>query len=136
MRTVCGGVSVAGLVGAAAAGAYLGAAAAGLLAVLSGQVFAAGSPWPAGAGVLAILGAAGGWLVSRFTRVVPTLQRRAWVLSVGGLVSVPLAVALGQLHQGGSVGVGLVMIAGLATAVTHVRTCRRRAAGRYAHVLR
>jgi hypothetical protein len=134
MRTVRGGISFAGLVGAAAAGAYFGAAAAGLLAVLTGQVFAPGSPWPAGVGVLAVLGAAGGWLLARLTRLAPALERRALVLTVGGLVSLPLAVAIGQLHQAGSIGIGLVMIAGLAGAVTHAR--RRRAATRYARALR
>lgn len=135
MRTGRGGISFAGLVGAAAAGAYVGAVAVGLLAVLTGQVFAAGSPWPAGVGVLAVLGAAGGWLLARLTRLAPALDRRVLVLTVGGLVSLPLAVAIGQLRHGGSVGIGLVMIAGLVGAVTHVRA-RRRAATRYARALR
>lgn len=134
MRTVCG-VSFAGLVGATAAGAYVGAVAAGALAVLTGQVFAAGSPWPAGVGVLAVLGTIGGWLLSRLTRLAPTLERRTLVWTVGGLVSLPLAVAIGQLRQAGGVGIGLVMIDGLAGAVTHVRASRRRAA-RYARALR
>jgi hypothetical protein len=134
MRTVRGGISFAGLVGAAAAGAYVGAAAAGLLAVLTGQVFAAGSPWPAGVGVLAVFGAAGGWLLARLTPLALAVDRRVLVLTVGGLVSLPLAVAIGQLHQAGSVGTGLVMIAGLSGAVTHAR--RRRAVTRYARALR
>jgi hypothetical protein len=136
MRTVRGGISFAGLVGAAAAGAYVGAVAAGLLAVLTGQVFAAGSPWPAGVGVLAVLGAAGGWLLARLTRLASALDRRVLVLTVGGLVSLPLAVAIGQLWHGGSVGVGLVMIAGWAGAVIHVCARRRLVLRRYSRALR
>lgn len=116
MRTVRGGISFGGLIRAAGAGAYLGVAVAGLLAVFTGQVFAAGSPWPAGAPVLALLGAVGGWLLARLTRprLAPRLSRRTLVLTVGGLVSLPLAVAIGQLHQVGSVGIAVVMIAGCA----------------------
>lgn len=126
MRTVRGGISFAGVVGAAATGAYFGAAVAGLLALLTGQVFDAGSPWPAGAGVLAVLGAASGWLVARLTRLALTMNRRTLVFTVTGAVSFPLAVAIGQLHQVGGVGIGLVMIAGCASAVGHVANCRRR----------
>lgn len=136
MRTrMWGGVSFAGLLGAAAAGAYVGAVAAGLLAVLTGQVFAAGSPWPAGVGVLAVLGAAGGWLLARLTRLALALDRRVLVLTVGGVVSLPLAVAIGQLRQAGSVGIVLVMIAGWAGVRTYVRA-RRRAVRRYVRALR
>ncbi|MGH3927230.1 MAG: hypothetical protein ACRDS1_16225 [Pseudonocardiaceae bacterium] len=98
MRTLRGGISFGGLIRAAGVGAYLGATVAGLLAVLTGQAFAAGSPWPAGAPVLALLGAAGGWLLARLTRarLVPRLARRTSVFIVGGLVSLPLAVAIGS----------------------------------------
>jgi hypothetical protein len=37
-------------------------------------VFDAGSPWPAGASVLALLGAAGGWIVARLTRLALTVE--------------------------------------------------------------
>ena len=140
MRTVRGRISFAGVVGAAATGAYLGAAVAGLLALLTGQVFDAGSPWPAGAGVLAVLGAAGGWLVARLTQLALTMNRRTLVFTVAGAASFPLAVAVGQLHQVGSVGIGLVMIAGCAGAIGQVSNRRRRvmrqSSGRYAHALR
>jgi hypothetical protein len=140
MRTVRGGISFAGVVGAAATGAYLGAAVAGLLALLTGQVFDAASPWPAGAGVLAVLGAVGGWLVARLIRLALTMNRRTFVFTVAGAVSCPLAVASGQLHRVSSVGISLVMIAGCAGAVGHVwnRRCRvmRWSSGRYASALR
>lgn len=140
MRTVRGGVSFAGVIAAAATGAYLGAAIAGLLALLTGQVFAAGSPWPAGVSVLALLGAVGGWLLARLTRLALMVNRRTLVFTVAGLISFPLAVAIGQLRQVGSIGIGLVMIAGLTGVVTHVSSRRRRAmrrpSGRYARALR
>jgi hypothetical protein len=137
MRTVRGGFSFAGLIGAAAVGAYLGAVVAGLLAVVTGQVFAAGSPWPAGSGVLALLGAAGGWLVAGLTRarLAPRLFRRTLVCTLGGLVSLPLAIAIGQLHQVGGVGIVLVVIAGWAGIISYVtgrlRRASQRAGGRY-----
>lgn len=138
MRTVRGGISFAGLIGAAAAGAYLGAVVAGLLAVLTGQAFAAGSPWPAGVGVLALLGAAGGWLLAQLTRarLAPRLSRRTLVFALGGLVSLPLAIASGQLHQVDSVGIVLVVIAGWAGIISYVtgrlRRVSQRTGGRYA----
>ncbi|MGH4011275.1 MAG: hypothetical protein ACRDTH_24465 [Pseudonocardiaceae bacterium] len=137
MRTVRGGISFAGLIGAAAVGAFLGAVVAGLLAVLTGQAFAAGSPWPAGAGVLALLGAAGGWLLARLTRarLAPRLFRRTLMFTLGGLVSLPLAIAVGQLHQVDSVGIVLVVIAGWAGIINYVtgrlRRASHRAGGRY-----
>ncbi|MGH3935987.1 MAG: hypothetical protein ACRDS1_13590, partial [Pseudonocardiaceae bacterium] len=109
---------------------------AGLLAVLTGQAFAAGSPWPAGAAVLALLGAAGGGALAGLTRLAPRLSRRTLVFTLGGLVSLPLAVAIGQLHQVGSVGIVLVMIAGCAGILSYVtgrlRRASQRADGRYA----
>jgi hypothetical protein len=132
MRTVRGGISFAGLIGAAGAGAYLGAVVAGLLAVLTGQAFTTGSPWPAGAGGLALLGGAGGWLVAHLTRarLALRLSRRVLVFTLGGLVSFPLAVALGQLHQVGSVGIGLVMIGGWVGIIRYVIGRRRRGSQR------
>jgi hypothetical protein len=139
-----GGISFAGLIGAAAAGAYLGAVVAGLLAVVTGQALAADSPWPAGAGVLALLGAAGGWLLSGLTRtrLAPGLSRRTLVFTLGGLVSprglvsLPLAVAFGQLHRVGGVGIVLVVIAGWAGIISYVtgrlRRASQRTGGRYA----
>ncbi|MGH4009676.1 MAG: hypothetical protein ACRDTH_16255, partial [Pseudonocardiaceae bacterium] len=137
MRTARGGISFAGLIGAAAVGAYLGAVVAGLLSVATGQAFAVGSPWPAGAPVLALLGAAGGCLVARLTRarLVPRLSRRTLVFTLGGLVSLPLAIAIGQLHQVDSVGIALVVIAGWAGIISYVtgrlRRASHRAGGRY-----
>ena len=126
MRAVCGGITFPGVVGAAASGAYVGAVVAGLLALVTGQVFDAGSPWPAGAGVLALMGAVGGWLFARLSWLALRMHRRILVFTVAGLVSFPLAVAIGQLHQVDSIGIGLVMITGCASAIRYVSHRRRR----------
>lgn len=142
MRTARGGLSFAGLIGAAAGGAYLGATVAGMLAVMTGQAFAVGSPWPAGAGVLALLGAAGGWLLAQLTRtrLAPEMPRRTLVFTLGGLVSLPLAIAIGQLHQLDGVGTVLVVIAGWVGIISYVtgrlRRGSQRASGRYARASR
>lgn len=120
MRIVRGGISFTGVIGAAAGGVYLGAVLAGLLALITGHVFDAGSPWPAGASVLALLGAAGGWLFAQLSRRAITMHRRTLLFTVAGLVSLPLAVAIGQLHQVGSIGIGLVVIAGCGGIVRYV----------------
>jgi hypothetical protein len=102
MRPMRGGVSFAGVLGAGVPGAYFGAVAAGLLAVVTGQVRD-----PAAMAGLAVLGAAGGWLVAILTRWAPAVHRRVAVFTGGGLVSFPLAVSIGQLqHQWAEVGIG------------------------------
>ena len=141
MRTVRG-ISFAGLIAAGTVGAYFSVVVAGLLAVLTGQAFAAGSPWPAGVGVLALLGVVGGWLLAGVSRarLVPELSRRTLVFALGGLVSLPLAVAVGQLHQVGGVGIVLVVTAGLVSISRYLTGRRRRAPqrfdGRYARICR
>ena len=141
MRTVRG-VSFAGLIAAGAVGAYFSVVVAGVVAVFTGQAFAAGSPWPGGVGVLALLGVVGGWLLAGISRarVVPELSRRTLVFAIGGLVSLPLAVAVGQLHQVGGVGVVLVVTAGLVGIMRYLSGRRRRAHqrfdGRYARICR
>lgn len=132
MRTVRG-ISFAGLIAAGTVGAYFSAVVAGLLAVLTGQAFVVGSPWPAGVGVLALLGAVGGCLLAGITRarLVPGLSRRTLVFAIGGLVSLPLAVAVGQLHQLGGVGIVLVVIAGLAGIIRYLTGRLRRAPQRF-----
>ena len=138
MRTARGGISFVGLIGAAAVGAYLGAAVAGLLAVVTGQAFAVGSPWPGGVSVLALLGAVGGWLVAQLTRMrlAPGLSRRTLVFTLSGVVSLPLAVAIGQLHKVDSAGIILVVIAGWVGIIGYVtgrlRRASQRAGGWYA----
>lgn len=55
------------------------------------------------------------------------------MFTLGGLVSLPLAVAIGQLHQlhqVGSVGIILVMIAGWAGIISYVTGRLRRASHR------
>lgn len=129
MRRVRGGVGFAGMIGAMGVGAYLGAALAGLLAVLTGQAFAEGSPWPGGAVALAVLGAVAGGLVAGLTALAWTLRRRPLLLVLGGLVSLPLATAIGQLDQVDSVGVGLVAAGGVVGMLVHITSRLRRPTG-------
>jgi hypothetical protein len=132
MRTVRG-ISFAELIAAGTVGAYFSAVVAGLLAVITGQAFAGGSLWLAGAGVLALFGAVGGWLLAGITRarLVPKMSRRTLAFALGGLVSLPLAVAVGQLHQVGGVGIVMVVLAGLVGIIRYLRRRLRRASQRF-----
>jgi hypothetical protein len=78
------GMTFIGLLGAGAPGAYFGAAAAGVLPVVTGQVRE-----PAGLVGLAMMGAVGGWLVAMLTRWAPAVHHRVVVFTAGGLVSFP-----------------------------------------------
>ena len=110
-----------GLLGAGAPGAYCGAAAAGLLAVVTGQVRD-----PAGLVALAVVGAVGGWLVAMLTRWAPAVHHRVAVFTSGGLVSFPLAVSFGQLQPPwAQVGFGFVA-AGWLIRVGRYLFCARR----------
>jgi hypothetical protein len=121
MRPMRGGVSFAGVLGAGVPGAYFGAVAAGLLAVVTGQVRD-----PAAMAGLAVLGAAGGWLVAILTRWAPAVHRRVAVFTAGGLVSFPLAVSIGQLqHQWAEVGIGFVAAGWLVRAGRCLSSARR-----------
>ncbi|MEV4734704.1 hypothetical protein [Saccharopolyspora sp. NPDC049426] len=84
------------LCGAAGLGVLLGAAATGLLNVLTGSVFTHLPYWLAGVPVLAALGAPtglfAGWLTRRW--FAPDVPRRQLVFAVGGPVAVPLATAV------------------------------------------
>lgn len=131
MRRVRGGVGFAGMIGATGVGAYLGAALAGLLAVLTGQAFADDSPWPGGAVVLAVLGAGGGGLVTGLTALAWTMRHRTLLLVLGGLVSLPLATAIGQLHQADSIGIGLVAVGGVVGMRVYVTSRRRQPTGQF-----
>lgn len=121
MRPTRGGVSFAGVLGAGVPGAYFGAVAAGLLAVVTEQVRD-----PAAMAGLAVLGAAGGWLLAILTRWAPALHRRVTVFTAGGLVSFPLAVSIGQLqHQWAEVGIGFIATGWLIQAGRYVSSARR-----------
>lgn len=114
------------LIGAGGLGAYLGAAVAGLVAVVTGQALSAGSPWLAGVPVLAVLGAGVGAAIARVTRswFLPGIRRRMEVFTAVGVVVLPLAAAFGQLRWSGSVGILLVLAGGIATMAIYLRTPR------------
>ncbi|RAS59520.1 hypothetical protein C8D87_114132 [Lentzea atacamensis] len=116
-------------IGAFGAGAYFGAAAAGLVAVVTGRVFAPGSTWVAALPFLVILGAVltagAAWLTRLW--LLPKLRRRRkrWG-AAAGVVLTPLAVAFGELGDLAPLGVVLVLIGAVTTAVLWVRWFRAR----------
>ena len=116
------------LVGATGLGAYLGAALAGLIAVVAGQAFSTGSPWLTALPVLAVLGAGLGAAIARLTRrwFLPHVRRRMLVFTVSNVLVLPLAVAIGQLHSIETIGILLVFAGGATTLAMYLRT----AAGR------
>lgn len=114
------------LISAGGLGTYVGAAAAGLVAVLTGQVFAPGSAWPAAVPGLAVLGIVLGAVVARLSRrwLFPQIPRRGKGLLGflgAGLVTLPLAVAIGQFHQLRGVGLPLIAVGTLAMVVVYLR---------------
>ena len=115
------GMTFTGLLGAGAPGAYFGAVAAGSLAVVTGQVRD-----PAAIPGLAVLGAVGGCLAAMLTRWAPAVHRRIAVLTAVGLVSLPLAVCIGQLpHQWAEVGISLMAVGWLMRVGRYVSCARR-----------
>lgn len=116
------------LCGAAGLGVLLGAAATGLLNVLTGSVFTHLPYWLAGVPVLAVLGAPTGLLTGWLTRrwLAPEAPRRRLVVTVGGAVAVPLATAV---HPG-SIALGFPLMLGAAavTIALWVRGFRRETA--------
>lgn len=114
-------------IGAAGVGAGAGAAIAGLIAVLTGRAFAPGSPWLTALPVLVVFGALLGLGVARLTRfwLLPTIARlRLLWGTLAGAVVVPLAIAIGQLGNLRAVGMLLMLIGGITTAVIWVRWFR------------
>jgi len=115
-------------IGSIGVGAYLGAAAAGVIALLTGKAFAAGSTWAAGLPVLVVLGAIITAVVSRLTRpwLLPKLSGHRWLWgAAAGLLLGPLAIAVGQL--GGllaPVGLPLMLAGAVTTVVLWVRWYR------------
>jgi len=114
-------------IGAAGVGAYLGAAAAGLVAVLTGRVFAPASTWVTALPVLAVFGAPLTAGVARLTRswLLPknTGRRVLWGTAVGAVLT-PLAIAIGQLGTLFTIGMLLMLIGSVTTAVLWARWFR------------
>lgn len=115
------------LIGAAGVGAYLGAAVAGLVAVLTGRAFAPAGTWVTALPVLAVFGALLTAGVARLTRLwlLPKASgRRALWGAAAGAVLAPLAVAVGRMGTLVDVGLLLVLAGSLITAVQWVRWFR------------
>ncbi|WP_034271125.1 hypothetical protein [Haloechinothrix halophila] len=128
------------LIGAAGLGAALGAAVAGLIAIVLGQAFQPGSTWLTGLPVLAVLGAGVGACAARLTRqwFVPTdphrhndARRRMLLFTAAGLVAVPLAVAVGQLHAIAAMAIPLMLAGSAVTLTLWMRAFRRNHPGRH-----
>lgn len=109
-------VVFARFIGACGVGTYIGAAAAGLLALLTGRVLVPGSPWLTGLPFLVVIGAVVTTGVARLTRfwLLPKLRRRLLWGAVAGAVLTPLAVAVGQAGDLSTIA-ALLMLAGAAT---------------------
>ena len=116
------------LVGATGLGAYVGAALAGLIAVVTGQAFSSCSTWLSGVPVLAALGAAVGPGIAWFTRrwFLPRLRRRVLAFTAADVLVLPLAVAIGQLRAIGTLGLLLVFLGGATTVTLYLRAATGR----------
>ena len=108
------------LIGAGGVGSVLGIACTGAVAVATGQALAGGSPWPRAVPAFVILGAAAGGGVSRLSRrwLLPHRRKRTPVIVGVGAVSVPLALAVGQLAQAWSPLLPVAALAGAVVTVT------------------
>ncbi|SDD56185.1 hypothetical protein [Actinokineospora iranica] len=114
-------------IGAAGMGSYAGAAAAGLIAVVTGRVFAPTSHWPQALPGLMLLGAAltagavvltRQWLFPRITR------RRALRGAAAGAVLTPLTVTISYLEDIAWVVLLLMAIGWLIACFTWLRWFR------------
>ncbi|MCP2242514.1 MULTISPECIES: hypothetical protein [Lentzea] len=117
------------LIGAGGVGAYVGAAASGLIAVLTGKVFAPGSPWTTGLPFLIVIGAVLTMGIARLTRAwfLPAVAtRRILWGAAAGAVLLPLAVAVGELGDLAPIAVGLMAIGWVTTVVLWIQWFRRR----------
>jgi hypothetical protein len=126
MRSRSATFSFVRLIGAASLGTYLGAAVAGLVAVVTGETFAAGSPWLTALPVLAVAGIGVGAVTSWLTRrwFVPHASRRRSSFVAAGVITLPLVVAIGQLREIQAIGVPLVVIGAVTTLVVYCRALR------------
>lgn len=115
------------LCGVTGLGVYLGGAVAGLIAVITGDVFASGSPWPRTAPALAIAGAgvglALGWLTRRW--LLPQAAHRWLTFTLTGIATLPLFAAVAQLRAIETVGIPLVVAGAIAVAIVYWRASRR-----------
>ncbi|GAB3162203.1 hypothetical protein GCM10027258_80820 [Amycolatopsis stemonae] len=114
-------------IGAAGIGAGVGAAVAGLIAVLTGRAFAPASPWLTALPVLIVFGAPVGIAVARLTRLwlLPAIARHRLLWgTLAGAVVVPLAIAIGQLGNLLAVGMVLMLAGAVTTTVVWVRWFR------------
>jgi hypothetical protein len=120
-------------------GNFLGIAASGLIAVVSGQAFATGSHWLVALPGSVVLGALSGpiiaWLTRRwFFPGDPTRQnggrRRTLLFTVAASVVVPLAVAVGELpDDAGRAMVPLWFLGSAVTVMLWMRAFRRNHTG-------
>ena len=101
-------------VAAMVAGEYVGAVVAGFIALVTGGVFASGSPWPVECVPLMFFGAGGGALFYLFVprRLAPRLPRGLTPFLWAGAVTLPLALAMPYTPDS-KVGAGLFMTGGL-----------------------
>ncbi|WNV83149.1 hypothetical protein [Umezawaea sp. Da 62-37] len=114
-------------IGAAGVGSYLGAATAGLIAVITGSVFAPGSIWAAAVPGLALLGALLTTGVARLTRfwLLPSIthRRTLWGAAAGAVLT-PLAVGGSQPGVPINLTLLLMLIGSIVTAVLWTRWFR------------
>lgn len=104
-------------------GAYLGASVGGLIPVVTGRVFAHGSPWLVTVPMLAIAGAGLGMVVSWLTRtwLLRRIPRRRWTFAGTGVVTLPLFTAIGQSDEFATVSFALAAVGGAVMLVTYWR---------------
>lgn len=114
------------LCAASGVGVYLGGSVAGLVAVVNGDAFAAGSRWLANLPGLAVFGAGVGAVAAWTTRrwLLPRLSRRLVAFTVTGIVSLPLFTAISQLRAIEAVGAPLALLGGAVTAAVYWRASR------------
>lgn len=126
MRSRSSIIAFVRLCAAAGLGVYLGASAAGLIAVLDGEAFRSGSPWLGNLPALAVVGAGVGLAVARLTRRWLALRTpRRWVVfAIGGIVTLPLFTAVSELGAIEAVGASLALAGGAVMTVLYWRASR------------
>lgn len=124
------------LCAASGLGVYLGGSVAGLVAIVNGDAFAAGSRWLSDLPALAVFGAGVGaaatWLTRRW--LLPRLSHRLLAFTVTGVVTLPLFAAISQLRAIETVGAPLALLGGALTATVYWRASRpssRTGSGQY-----
>lgn len=112
-------VVFARLCGAAGLGVFLGAAASGLVNIVTGWAFIRGNAWVTGVPVLAILGGIAGVTIAWLTRrwLMPEASRRRLLFTAAGALAAPAATAAAQGEPNTAVTFPLIF-AGTAMIVT------------------